>query len=38
MGREEWADLDINVRILRNFKKWIYAVHERVCAKMFQTW
>jgi hypothetical protein len=28
MGRVQWADLDINVRILRNFRKWIYAVHK----------
>jgi len=35
MGREQWAGLGINVRILRNFRKSIYAVYERVCAKMF---
>jgi len=35
MGREQGADLGINVRILRNFRKWIYVVYERVCGKMF---
>jgi hypothetical protein len=35
MGREQWVHLDINVRILTTFRKWIYAVHEKVYAKVF---